>query len=396
MAGDLRGTAAHAAAPCRPWSGASRHGSPARSGASPTGRDFSPCASCRAPPGCCTRPPIASAGWATAWRTPRVVTDGAGLAWSCFAARARRGNPPRLRAHLRRDREGLDRRLCLVLGGPARSHESPLDRTDRGECPMTLRRSLLCTALLLAVVGALAAVALRPAGRVWRVEVPLAGSLRLSLNVPRWARLATSSWGIRLLDGRSLRTRWGTIRAAARDGGRTLALRCSDCTLRSQAIDRKASLRLEAELLVTRTDDRLAGRLTANGVALQFAGRLSGGGFQGDFTLGETPDARAIRPLRAGDPRATDGPDRRDRLRPGPCPPAGGRAGDHPRDPRLRGGGPGHRSLRLGCVRLPVRLGRRCDADLPGRRGDRGLGGAARSGAVAPLRRPRRRGCALP
>ena len=37
---------------------------------------------------------------------------------------------------------------------------------------MTLRRSIPRIALLLAVVGLLAAYALTPAGRAWRVELP--------------------------------------------------------------------------------------------------------------------------------------------------------------------------------------------------------------------------------
>ena len=149
--------------------------------------------------------------------------------------------------------------------------------------------SLVCAMSLLTSGTHPAAKHPQPAGRNWTVELPLIGRSRLRLKVATLIRAATSRWGLWLLNGRTLRTRWGLIQAAATDGGRTLDLRCSPCVVRSPAIDRTAALSLDIALQVTRHGDWFSGHLAVNRLAVPFSGTLSIEGIRGDFALNETP-----------------------------------------------------------------------------------------------------------
>ncbi len=134
-----------------------------------------------------------------------------------------------------------------------------------------------------------AAIHAQKTSEAWRVEVPLIGRLRLHVKVATLIRIATSRWGLWLLNGRSLRTRWGTVQAAATYGGRALDLRCSRCPIRSSAIDRTAALNLDIALRITRHGDRLSGELVVNGLVVQFAGTLRDEGIQGDLAWSDVP-----------------------------------------------------------------------------------------------------------
>jgi penicillin-binding protein 1A len=153
---------------------------------------------------------------------------------------------------------------------------------------MKLRLLFLSAALLLVCVAGLAAGALPPTD-AWTVELGLTDDIRMHLGVARWARFATSRWGIRLLDGRAFQTRWGLLRVSAADGNRALDLRCSPCVVRSPAIDGRAALRLDVALRLARLEDQLSGRLAVNGLASDFWGTLTDNGFQGEFALNDVP-----------------------------------------------------------------------------------------------------------
>ncbi len=154
---------------------------------------------------------------------------------------------------------------------------------------MTRLAKLLCAMLFLTSDTVRTAAEFRQPAEAWRLDLPLLGPARLHVKVATLIRVVTSRWGIRLLDGRTIRTRWGLVRAAATDGGRRLDLRCAPCLVRSPAIHRTAALSLDVGLGIARDGNRLSGRLVVNGLAVQFTASLGDEGIQGDLALDEVP-----------------------------------------------------------------------------------------------------------
>jgi hypothetical protein len=148
---------------------------------------------------------------------------------------------------------------------------------------------LVCVMSLLTSRTQQAAIHAHQGAGAWRVELPLIGRLRLPVKVATLIRVATSRWGLWLLNGRSVRTRWGTVQAAATHGGQALDLRCPRCLIRSSAIDRTAALNLDITLRIARQGDRLSGELIVNGLVVQFAGTLRDEGIQGDLAWSDVP-----------------------------------------------------------------------------------------------------------
>jgi len=154
---------------------------------------------------------------------------------------------------------------------------------------MTRLPFLACAMSFLTSTTYHAAIRARQTAEAWRVGLPLIGRLRLRLKVATLIRLATSRWGLWLLGGPTLRTRWGTLQASATHVGRALDLRCSWCLGRSTAINRGAALNLDIILRITRQGNRLSGELIVNGLVVQFAGTLSDEGIQGDLAWSDLP-----------------------------------------------------------------------------------------------------------
>jgi hypothetical protein len=154
---------------------------------------------------------------------------------------------------------------------------------------MTRLLFLACAMSFLTSTTHHAGIHARQTAQAWRVGLPLIGRLRLRLKVATLIRVATSRWGLWLLGGRTLRTRWGTVQASATQVGRALDLRCSWCLGRSSAIDRTAALNLDIILRITRQGNRLSGELIVNGLVVQFAGTLSDEGIQGDLAWSDLP-----------------------------------------------------------------------------------------------------------
>jgi Transglycosylase len=152
-----------------------------------------------------------------------------------------------------------------------------------------LRRVALVFAALLAIVLAAGAVllatalyALRAKPGDWSVRVAL-GPVGMELSVPALIRVATHPLGVRLLAGRSLSTRYGTIRALTGPTPSSLVLRCAPCVIDSRllasqpvrvagieaSIEHGEPNQLHGELHVGRVRATWRGRLAAQSAELE-------------------------------------------------------------------------------------------------------------------------------
>jgi hypothetical protein len=123
--------------------------------------------------------------------------------------------------------------------------------------------------------------------RLWIVDNPISGPLHVRLNAPGVIRFATSTFGVRLLDGGHLQTRLGSIEMRRAGDGR-LVVRCAPCTIRNPAISRRPFMLRSLEFEARRERDRLVGTLRSGRVALRYEGVLGPTGMQGTFELDET------------------------------------------------------------------------------------------------------------
>ncbi|SEK63848.1 Transglycosylase [Variovorax sp. YR750] len=87
-----------------------------------------------------------------------------------------------------------------------------------------------CVAIFLIVKLALA-----PASGEWSTTVK-AGPLNFEIGVPTAVRVATSAWFAPYLDGRSLDTRFGTMRFAWKPAGELLEMQCAPCSAEVPAL----------------------------------------------------------------------------------------------------------------------------------------------------------------
>ena len=114
----------------------------------------------------------------------------------------------------------------------------------------------ICLALLVCALALLGASllalrsALAPMPGEWTVPLAL-GPVTLQAGVPSMLRLATSSWGGPLLDGRSIPTRHGVLQLSwAREGA--LQVRCAPCTLQPPGLGEEPLRLPEVRLTVRR------------------------------------------------------------------------------------------------------------------------------------------------
>ena len=330
---------------------------------------------------------------------PRARPAGAALA--LLRRRARRPPAAGLRAHRGRARPRLHRCLVLVLGGPARPLDRPLAGDHGGDAARELghepratwRSPTLCalrrgasraTRFVRAVALAFAAVlgialaagavllatalyALRAAPGDWSVRAAI-GPLGVSLSVPALVRVATHPLGIRLLDGRSLVTRHGTLHARAGATPTSLIVRCAPCLIDSRQLAARPVRIEEIEATHRARRQQPAARRAARRPRPR---HLAG------------PARHAERRPRAQARRGAGGRSGRPARRGG----AGGAPGPH-RGPRRRGRAPGA-AVRAPCDRAAAR---RPDGRRPRHRGaDLGQPVAGlRPLAARPARRRRR------
>ena len=145
----------------------------------------------------------------------------------------------------------------------------------------------------------------------WRVTLVQFGARRIDVNVEALLRFATSPTGLRLLDGRSRASRFGTLRA--RRDGDTLVLRCAPCSVDHPqlSIDPVRFDALELRLR-RRTDGLYEGTLVADDVRISWAARweargearADAGGIALRWTLDTTPLAAIVGALRHALPEA--------------------------------------------------------------------------------------------
>jgi hypothetical protein len=121
----------------------------------------------------------------------------------------------------------------------------------------------------------------------WRVQVRLAGRLWLGVNVPAVIRLATSSAGLRLLDGSLWITDLGPVEIGRE--GRALLLRCAPCVLQMPQLSPEPVRLPSLHLVLVRSGTYVGGTAHAAGIRLHFGGELQTDGLDLEWRLPCTP-----------------------------------------------------------------------------------------------------------
>ena len=145
-----------------------------------------------------------------------------------------------------------------------------------------------------AVLLATALYALRAAPGDWSVRAAL-GPLGVSLSVPALIRVATHPLGIRLLDGRSVATRYGTLRARAGAKPSSLVVRCAPCVIDSRLLAAAPIRIAEIEASIEHGEsNRLHGALRAGRVRATWKGRLALQSADLELQLADVPVADLV------------------------------------------------------------------------------------------------------
>jgi hypothetical protein len=133
--------------------------------------------------------------------------------------------------------------------------------------------AVVCT-LALATAGAFLALraTLAPLPGEWSVPLVF-GPLTIEAGVPSMLRLATSTWGGRLLAGRRFTTRHGTIAFSwTREGG--LHVRCAPCELQNAALGDEPLHIGAVDASVHRTGESLSGDVQAGRLRGEWRGTM--------------------------------------------------------------------------------------------------------------------------
>lgn len=146
--------------------------------------------------------------------------------------------------------------------------------------PLRLLALLAGAALLAATVAAAIGLLVAAAGGVlttppgaWVLRVQPLPGVAIEVSVPGLARFATSPLALRLLDRRSLDTRFGTLRFTRDDGA--LQVDCAPCLLDDPRLAAQTVRIDRARLRLARVDARtLAGELSSDDVRVPFVARL--------------------------------------------------------------------------------------------------------------------------
>jgi Transglycosylase len=145
-----------------------------------------------------------------------------------------------------------------------------------------------------AVLLATALYALRAGPGDWSVRAGF-GRLGVSLSVPALIRVATHPLGVRLLDGRSFATRYGTIHFQAGTTPSSLRLRCAPCTIDSHLLAAQPLRVDEIEASIEHGEsNQLLGELRAGRVRATWRGRLATQSADLELKLAEAPVADLV------------------------------------------------------------------------------------------------------
>ncbi len=155
-----------------------------------------------------------------------------------------------------------------------------------------------------AVLLATALYALRAAPGDWSVRAA-AGPLGVSLSVPALIRVATHPLGIRLLDGRSIATAYGTLSARAGAGPASLIVRCAPCRIDSPLLAASPLHVADIEASIEHGEsNRLHGELRAGRVRATWQGRLALQSADIELKLSDVPVADLVALFGAAVPEA--------------------------------------------------------------------------------------------
>jgi hypothetical protein len=193
--------------------------------------------------------------------------------------------------------------MSAAGSGAAPSRRSPLLRA--------VRATALCVAALLAIALGGAALllgtalyALRAAPGEWSVRTGV-GPLQMALSVPALLRVATHPLGIRVLDGRSVRTRLGTLQARAGAAPGALVVRCAPCTVEAKWLAAQPVRIGAIEASIEHGEmNQLHGVLRADRVRAAWRGRLGSQGIDLELKLADVPAADLVALLGAAVPEA--------------------------------------------------------------------------------------------
>ena len=186
---------------------------------------------------------------------------------------------------------------------PSPPQRSPIARCVRavaGLLAALLAFVLAGGALLLAT----ALYALRAAPSDWSARAAI-GSLGVSLSVPALLRVATHPLGIRLLDGKRLATRHGTLHARAGATPSSLIVRCAPCVLDSPLLALRPVRIAEIEASIEHGEsNQLHGVVRAGRVRATWRGRLGMQSADLELKLADVPVADLVALLGPAVPEA--------------------------------------------------------------------------------------------
>ena len=150
-------------------------------------------------------------------------------------------------------------------------------------CSLVLGAAALTTGTFYAAKAVLA-----PLPGEWSVPFQL-GPIEVQAGVPSLIRLATSSWGGPLLNGRTFDTPNGRLVLGWQADQQTMLLRCAPCTLQPPGLGQQPLRLAEVQASVRRLGETLSGELATGRVRGAWQGQLTQGQLRLQLTIPATP-----------------------------------------------------------------------------------------------------------
>jgi len=159
-----------------------------------------------------------------------------------------------------------------------------------------------CLATIAMVVLSAGGALTTPPG-AWVIHVNPVSGIRVKVSVPGLARFAASSTALRLLDGRTLASRFGELHFERQ--GDSLQVTCAPCRFESPRVAAQPVMIDRLQLRLTGADARtLNGQVTSGAVGVQFTARLQPEHIDIDWHLPPTEIAAVYRLLQSVIPEA--------------------------------------------------------------------------------------------
>lgn len=153
-----------------------------------------------------------------------------------------------------------------------------------------MRRCFVCLIAVILSLFALVAASLwwleRESQNAWAYPVKFAG-IDINIPVTPAIRLATSDWGMAILDGYQTRTRYGMVKIG-REGG-MLRLGCSPCRFSAKAFGDVPLELPHLEVSIRRQGHLLSGEISANDLKATWRGELKKQGIDIETDLPPAP-----------------------------------------------------------------------------------------------------------